>query len=875
MDDTSLRFGPVELRPRERRLLVEGRVQALGARAFDLLVALVECRERVVTKRELLERVWPETVVEESNLPVQVSALRKILGAAAIATIPGRGYRFTLTTAAASSVSPASPASSAGPAGRFDQVVDLEPLIGREEAVYEVVETLLERRLVNIVGAGGIGKTRLARAVQRRLREDFVDGVWWVDLAPLGQPEHVPRAIAQALGEPFDVGVAAGELPNALARSLAHRQRMLLVLDNCEQVAAGVVRVVRALLVELPRLRLLLTSRVPMHLPAEQVWRLEALAVPQVGDALEQARRCSAFEMLEHCVHANHQRFVIDAEQLPAAIELCRRLEGHPLAIEMAAARVPQLGLVALLGLLGDRLRLLRASDPTQPDRQVDLRALLNWSCSQLDGPQRAVLRRLSVFAGSFGLDAAQRVAADGPLDEWDVLDALSVLVDHSLVQAHLPTGSVWPGSEGRVHGPAPPRYRLPETTRLYALEQLAAAGEEPLVRGRLRLAMARLADEAADAWWSLTQASWLRRFAADRDDLQAVFDTACTQGDAGVAARTGQALQALDGALGTAVAAGKRAGAARMLLPGSDGGRTTALLWNLVAPTTSPEQPMEATPEDAEARVQAWRRAGDARELYLAQRDLALAAARAGRDHEALAAADAMRALEDPDWGPALRCEGAQVHAGLDAPCRTDARYRGLSRDLSRGLELAERTGDAWRVAWLRFQLAALITAEGPPDFAVHWGEQATAALERLHRPIVLGWAWSNLCAAQLFTGADAAARLSAAEGFAILHSAGRGTVLFPHLALIEARRNNVERACRLLALHRSAAPDSVPRGGQAISARLWRLAGEAIGSKCGGLPEFPVEDEPADELAWAALGGREAVLSRRCVMANVPPLF
>lgn len=471
MDDALLRFGPVELRPQERRVLVHGQPQALGARAFDLLLVLAQRRDRVVSKSELLDTVWPGMVVEESNLPVHVSALRKALGTHAIVTIPGRGYRFALSTGPGVAASAPSPTPMPW---RFDQPVEVAPIIGREEMVYDIVAALLEHRFVNIVGPGGIGKTRLARAVLRRLREDFVDGVWWSDLAAVPTGGAVAGAMARSLEEP----PGTDDTPAALARALASRSQMLLVLDNCEHVTASVVTVVAPLLQALPMLRLLLTSRVPLHLPGEHVWRLEALPVPAVGATLDEARSCGAFELFELRAKASDQRFQIDAAQLPAAIALCRKLEGHPLAIEMAAARAPQLGLTALLDRLGDRLRLLRASDPAQPDRQLSLRTMLDWSISLLDATQRAVLRRLSVFAGSFSLEAAQQVVADEALDEWAALDALAALVDHSLVQTELPGDT------------APPRYRLAETTRLYAFEQLQAAGEVACTEARHRQAI-------------------------------------------------------------------------------------------------------------------------------------------------------------------------------------------------------------------------------------------------------------------------------------------------------------------------------------------------------------------------------------------------
>jgi predicted ATPase len=220
-----------------------------------------------------------------------------------------------------------------------------------------------------------------------------------------------------------------------------------------------------------------------MHLAAEQVWRLEALQVPTVGASLAQARACGAVELFETRARACDRRFSLDANNLQQAIELCRRLEGHALSIEMAAARVSQLGLAVLLDRLGERLRMLRSNDHLQPARQHTLRATLDWSISLLDDTQRTVLRRIAIFAGWFDLDMAQQAACDtSAIDAWTVLEALSALVDHSLVQV----GVTWddevflegdlgsPPDRRRIDGADRPRYRLAETTRLYARELLA-----------------------------------------------------------------------------------------------------------------------------------------------------------------------------------------------------------------------------------------------------------------------------------------------------------------------------------------------------------------------------------------------------------------
>jgi predicted ATPase len=828
-------------------------------------------------------------VVEESNLPVHVSALRKLLGAEAIATIPGRGYRFTLVAdgvdPSASSAAVATPlartaetspsrmaqraesgpempieaaplsiSGTAAPPRRFDKPAAAEALIGREEAVYDLVALLIDHRMVNIVGAGGIGKTRLARAVWLRLREDFVDGVCWVDLSPLGRTDQVARTIAQAVGESALDGVGAA----ALARALACRSRMLLVLDNCEQVAAGVAELVKVLLVELPLLRILLTSRVPLHVAAEQVWRLDALEVPLAGASLAQARRCGAFELFEARACASDQRFVIDQAQLPLAIAICQKLQGHALAIEMAAARAPQIGLAALLLRLAERLKFLRASDHTQPARQLSLGATLAWSCSLLDATQIAVLRRLAVFVGGFGLESAQRVAADAEIDEWAVLDALAALVDHSLVQIDR--------DDTQVQAPAAllPRYRLAETTRLYAVELLVAANEADALAQRHRLALARLADCAADAAWTLTQADFVATFGADEADFQLVFDLACVEGDAEIAARTGQALAGLASARGLIDASRERMVAARKLLAQTSERRVCALLWNLIAPDSSITGLGPTDLRAAEARLLAWREAGDLRQCYRALRHLAAQCAAAGLFDQARAAAAEMAAIEDLRWPVALRIEAAQVEADISAFAGpTEAASAGLRH----GIVLASHISDRHRLAWLQFRLADAATASDQAHQAVSLGQVAVTALEALNRPLILGLAWCNLCTANLLIGDAAAALRAATAAYPLLRSHPGLALLLVDLALLAARGGDAETGERLLGqANRLAAaePASQRRPGHE---RLRQLAEAAIDAglpvrTAAAQPSWPREpaEQPgqaqADELALRVLG-------------------
>lgn len=489
-----LHHGSIEIRPDERKVLHEGREVVLGGRAFDLLLVLIECRERVVSKTELMERVWPDLVVEENNLHVQISALRRALGTRLITTIPGRGYRFTPPHALAAGgagdvgdgcdahgAAPATVPSAPGP----PWLSQTEALLGREIDCVALAARLQQQRLISVVGAGGIGKTRLVREVARRCQMDFADGVWWVDLASLKDDGEVCRVVAAGLG----IRSGDGDAAMQLAQALHDRGRLLLVLDNCEQVAAGVGALMAVLLTALPHLQVLATSLVPLHIDGEQVWRLGSLGLPARGVPLEEARQCGAFALFEQRACQVDQRFVILPGQLELVIDLCCHLDGNALAIEMAAVRAPQIGIEALHARLTDRLRLLRSINRQQPERHHSLRALLDWSCALLDEVQRGVLWRLAVFGGGFRLDLALQVLVDDELDEWTVLDALGVLVDRSLLQ---------------IESVDPPCYRLPESTQVYAREQLSRSGWLEMLSARHGEALAR---------WPVESPAWLGFF--------------------------------------------------------------------------------------------------------------------------------------------------------------------------------------------------------------------------------------------------------------------------------------------------------------------------------------------------------------------------
>ncbi|WP_284618592.1 ATP-binding protein [Aquabacterium humicola] len=466
-----LRFGRFELRSLEQRLLADGELVPLGGRAFDLLLALAQRAGQLVTRNELIEQVWPGRVVEENNLSVQVNALRKALGAEWLVTVPGRGYRFVAPAQPVPRAAAPPPEPPRGPRTRLPAAQPL--LIGRSEDLAALGTLIDQHRLVTVVGAGGMGKTRLAQALLQLRANAYAQSVCWVELGPVATAEALPAAVAAALELPLPPGDALAQLSQAM-RGL----QMLVALDNAEHLLDDVARLAQALLDAAPGLRLVVTSQAPLRLSSERVLRLGPMAVPQGVLPAREAQAFGAVALFcERAAAADH-RFVLADADVPAVIALCQRLDGLALAIELAAARAPLLGLARLLDALTDRLALLKSSrSRLAPARQQSLRAALEWSVGLLTPIQQRLFRRLGVVAGSAGLDLVQQLGADAPdgtaSDPWAVVDALDELIQRSLVDVQV------------ADGDGTPRYRLLESPRALALERLAEAGEEQAVRER------------------------------------------------------------------------------------------------------------------------------------------------------------------------------------------------------------------------------------------------------------------------------------------------------------------------------------------------------------------------------------------------------
>jgi predicted ATPase len=589
----------------------------------------------------------------------------------------------------------------------------------------------------------------------------------------------------------------------------------LLVLDNCDHLVDAAALFVTALIAGAPGVRMLVTSQLPLRVPCEQIYRIGPLAVPAPGSTLQSARATGAMQLLEQRVQAIDHRFMLNPDNVADAAGLCRRLDGMPLAIEMAAARLPALGLVALSNHLEGRLQLLRSSQRGTPARQQTLRATLDWSHSLLDAEERAALRRLSTFAGSFGLEAACTVIAADDLDRWNALDALTGLAEKSLVHA-----------EQRE----PPRFRLLESTRLYAREVLSTAGEVEATAQRHGAAMAAVADAAEAAFWIESDAAWLARYAPDYDDLHAAFDQASRTGNADVAAATGNALQRLDFLRNVHLPIRRREEASLALLPRA-GPRARALLLNCVAPNSVIAVTGSGRLQAARDAVGAWEALGDVPQLYVALGLFASQLARAGEHDAAQAALERACSLEDPSWPPRRRMRGAEF-AGAVSNYRGDAAgYRAHTRI---ELALAEQAGSPRRAAWCRLKLADGALMAGDVGEAIALGEEAVMQLGELDQPSHRGLALTNLAEALLLDGQEQRARETIAQALPLMWANGWAHISLDTVATLAAAAGDARTSARLIGYVDSYYANNCETR-QPNELRLAGRAIELLGTTCG----------------------------------------
>jgi predicted ATPase/DNA-binding winged helix-turn-helix (wHTH) protein len=465
-------FGPFRLLP-ARRLLLDGDIPVrIGDRALDLLIALVERPGEPVSKPELIAKVWPHVFVNEANLKVHVGALRRTLadgetGNRYISTVIGRGYCFVAPVARSAAPHPAiAQHSTAKPLSNVP--ARLTPLIGRDEVVSGVSAQLAHHRLVTLVGPGGIGKTSVAVATAEGLTDTYQHGVWFVDLTAISDPRLLPATIRSAIRPGAPV-----EDPSASLLSLLSRKRMLLVVDNCEHIIEATAALASQVLQVAPSVQILATSREPLGIEGERLHRLQSLENPPAFGGLSAADALDfpAIQLFVEYAARILGEFRLRDVDVPIVVDICRKLDGIPLAMELAAASIDALGLRGIVSRLNHPLRPPVTCRRTAVPRHQTLRAALDWSYRLLTFEEQRTLQRLSVFTGSFTMDAAATLAIDPTCTESEMVDQVAALVAKSLVVADTD------GSDTRL--------RLLAATRAYALEKLVESGEADAIARR------------------------------------------------------------------------------------------------------------------------------------------------------------------------------------------------------------------------------------------------------------------------------------------------------------------------------------------------------------------------------------------------------
>jgi predicted ATPase/DNA-binding winged helix-turn-helix (wHTH) protein len=507
-----LSFGPFSLIAGERLLTKEGAPVELGARALDILIVLSSTPNQVVSKKELMSRVWPDVVVEEGSLRFHMAGLRKALGdgkngARYITTLAGRGYCFVAPVVQKSSPREVATVT----AGHFPHANlpnRLGRMVGRDDDVLKLSAQLTASRFVTIVGPGGVGKTTVAIAVAHHLTDAFAGSVLFVDLGMLSDPKLATTAVSSMLGLSVQSDDA---IPGLIA--FLRTKRILLILDTCEHLVDAIAGLAARLMEAAPQVHVLATSREALRIEGEHVYRLDALACPPDVPGLTAAavREFPAAQLFLERAAASGAHLDVSDVDAPIVADICRKLDGVALAIELAARRVESYGLQQTAALLDQHLTLLWVGSRTAPPRQKTLQATLNWSYELLSELERMVLRRLAIFVGHFTLDAALEVVTSATLDRTTVSAALDSLVGKSMVAVR-PIGAMV-------------RYRLLDTTRAYALELGIDNAELADLAVRHATYYQRWLEQTVDEWETLSSGTERAPYFAGLNNVRAALE--------------------------------------------------------------------------------------------------------------------------------------------------------------------------------------------------------------------------------------------------------------------------------------------------------------------------------------------------------------
>lgn len=532
----TIKIGQLEISLDHREVRLDGQKVPIGSRAFDILALLIAADGELVSKDEIMRVVWPTTVVEKNNLQVHISALRRAFGdeRERLRTVPGRGYRLVMhddvdahdaAGLPSATQEDATVSADAPRLSRQPLPARVPALIGRQDALDGVAAALRAHQAVTLVGTGGIGKTRLAVEVAHAVHHEFADGVVFVPLAAVNDAPSALDALAFAMGSRLSAS------RTALAQIAAEwRDReALVVLDNCEQVLEIVAAIAESLTGAGSRMRVLATSREALRVRDEIVYQVPPLSVPTPDDPGTDVLRTPAVRFFLARAQADGAHFSLDETSIRLTGEVCRRLDGIPLALELAASRAAVLGIGLLAEHLDDRFRILTGGRRTALPRHQTLKATLDWSYRLLSGDEQKLLRWLGMFVNGFTLDAACAMAEHAGLTRMEALDAVSGLVSRSLLTTDF---------EGSSY-----RYRLLESTRAYALQQLDDNGERIAAAGAHAALFLQMLDTAQKRWAERPVVEWLAEFTRELGNLRTALDW--TLGERGDHA-TGIALAAV-----------------------------------------------------------------------------------------------------------------------------------------------------------------------------------------------------------------------------------------------------------------------------------------------------------------------------------------
>ena len=795
---TYYEIGPFRLEPDARVLTRDGVAMELGSRGVAVLTALVSRAGEYVEKSAIFEAAWPGLVVEEANVTVQVSAIRRVFaqipeGKRWIETLTGRGYRFVgpvtrhcreleinSDTSKPSEQGTSLPARAASLLHQNNIPAPISSFVGRTRETEEVKQLLERNRLVTLLGVGGIGKTRVALHVAADVVERYRDGVWLIELGSISDARLVSTRVAEVLGIQDRIGEP---LVRTLCRHLKARQ-LLLVFDTCEHVIAESAALVAALLAGAPSSRVLATSREALNVDGEQQVQLRPMSLPRGTANFDDVAGAEAVQLFVERARLQQPGFALSRDVLASVAAVCSALEGIPLAIELAAARLSSMSLTELEGRLGDRFRLLATGPRASPPRQRTLRATLDWSYDLLSEHEKRALQRLAVFSGSFTREAAGHVLGAGSTTAAETFDLLATLVARSLILADV--------SESGT------RYRLLDTMRAYCIEKLETGNERSIARRSHARYFQDRFEHALEEWLQRSDRHWNAVYMQERDNLDAALDWAFSlEGDIEIGIR----LTAYSGPVW--------------------------LLWSLRAEGVTRFEVALArcnsrTPQRVRARLWLWlgvlrqfsdsvqavralrravvlhRRAGDPFGMGYSCVRLASVLARTGRFDSAQQALDEAQPLLSGIPVPTVM---APYHNAAGFVNKLAGNLAAARTHYEEGISLFRSVGSNRAAAELCGSLADANWALGALDAAVAGFREAIALMRdsNMGTKLILGVNLTNLAGVLVERGDFDEALAAAQEGFELRKAGGDTTGALDHLALRAALVGRLTDAARL----------------------------------------------------------------------------